>query len=135
MKKQKVLLITLFFSSQLIIAQTSSYQQIEAQCNCKEEFSTIKNHIELNYAGFKDKVTVSNIQQYKEFTSHKEQISAQANNKHQCYYVINQWMSYFNDNHLYTGLNAEELEKIQPKKLQTDFPIEKLVVSEALKKN
>ena len=107
---------------------------IQAQCNCKEEFSTIKNYIELNYAGFKDKVTVGNIQQYKEFTSHKEQVAAQAKNKLQCYFVINQWMSYFNDNHLYTGLNAEELEKIQPKKLQTDFPIEKFVVSETLKK-
>jgi hypothetical protein len=41
-------------------------------------------------------------------------------------------MSYFNDNHLYTGLNAEAIEKIQPQKLQTDFPIEKLTVSEAL---
>jgi hypothetical protein len=41
-------------------------------------------------------------------------------------------MSYFNDNHLYTGLKTEAIEKIQPQKLQTDFPIEKLAVSEAL---
>ena len=130
MKKQTLFLIALFFSSQLIIAQTSSYQQIEAKCSCKEEFAIIKKHLESNYAGFKDKVTTSNIKQYKEFTAHKEQVAAQAKNKMQCYFVINQWMSYFNDNHLYTGLNAEEIEKIEPKKLQTDFPIEKLEVSD-----
>jgi hypothetical protein len=105
---------------------------IQAQCNCKEEFAKIKSHLESNYAGFKDKVTTSNIEQYKEFTAQKEQVASQAKNKSQCYLIINQWMSFFNDNHLYTGLNAEAIEKIEPQKLQTDFPIEKLTVSEAL---
>jgi hypothetical protein len=103
----------------------------QAQCNCLEEFSKIKNHLESNYAGFNDKVTTSNINKYKDFTADKEQVAAQAKNKTQCYFVINQWMSYFNDHHLYTGLNTEAIEKIQPQKLQTDFPIEKLEVSEA----
>ena len=103
----------------------------QAQCKCQEEFSKIKNHLESNYAGFKDKVTPKNSKKYKEFTAQKEQVAAQAKNKSQCYFVINQWMSYFNDNHLYTVLNAEAIEKIDPKKLQTDFPIEKLAVSEA----
>ena len=88
--------------------------------------------MESNYAGFKDKVDTSNINKYKDFTADKEQVAAQAKNKMQCYFVINQWMSYFNDNHLYTGLNTEAIEKIQPQKLQTDFPIEKIAVSEAL---
>jgi hypothetical protein len=105
---------------------------MQAQCNCQEEFSKIKNHLESNYAGFKDKVKTSNINKYKDFTADKEHVAAQAKNKMQCYFVINQWMSYFNDNHLYTGLKTEAIEKIQPQKLQTDFPIEKLAVSEAL---
>ena len=88
--------------------------------------------MESNYAGFKDKVTPKNIKKYKDFTADKEQVVTKAKNKSQCYFIINQWMSYFNDNHLYTGLNAEAIEKIQPQKLQTDFPIEKLTVSEAL---
>jgi hypothetical protein len=33
---------------------------------------------------------------------------------------------------LYSSLNAESIEKIDPKKLQTDFPIEKLAISDAL---
>ena len=105
---------------------------MQAQCNCQEEFSKIKTHLESNYAGFKDKVTPKNIKKYKDFTADKEQVVSKAKNKSQCYFIINQWMSYFNDNHLYTGLNAEAIEKIQPQKLQTDFPIEKLTVSEAL---
>jgi hypothetical protein len=105
---------------------------MQAQCNCQEEFSKIKNHLESNYAGFKDKVTPKNIKKYKDFTADKEQVVTKAKNKSQCYFIINQWMSYFNDNHLYTVLNTEAIEKIQPQKLQTDFPIEKLTVSEAL---
>ena len=76
-----------------------------AQCNCKEEFSKIKNHLESNYAGFKDKVTKSNLKQYNQFTAKKEQVAAQAKNKSQCFFIINQWMSFFNDNHLYSVLN------------------------------
>jgi len=105
---------------------------MQAQCNCQEEFSKIKNHLESNYAGFKDKVKTSNINNYKDFTADKEHVAAQAKNKMQCYFVINQWMSYFNDNHLYTGLNTEAIEKIQSQKLQTDFPIEKIALSETL---
>ena len=102
---------------------------IQAQCSCVEEFSKIKGHIELNYAGFKDKVKSNNIQKYKDFTADKERIAAQAKNKFQCYFVINQWMSFFNDNHLYTGVNSKSIDKINPKKLQTDFPIEKIILN------
>ena len=103
-----------------------------AQCNCKAEFSKIKNHLESNYAGFKDKVTKSNLEQYNQFTAKKEQVAAQAKNKSQCFFIINQWMSFFNDNHLYSALNEESIEKIDSKQLQKDFPIEKIVVSDEL---
>ncbi|MFN6378977.1 MAG: hypothetical protein ACK4WD_06865, partial [Flavobacteriales bacterium] len=49
---------------------------MQAQCNCKEEFSKIKNHLESNYPGFKDKVTTSNLQNYQGFTAQKEQVAA-----------------------------------------------------------
>jgi hypothetical protein len=41
-------------------------------------------------------------------------------------------MSYFNDDHVYSGLNEEAIGKIDPKKLQSDFPIEKFAVSDEL---
>lgn len=107
---------------------------MQAQCNCQEEFSKIKNHLESNYPGFKDKVTTSNLQNYQGFTAQKEQVAAQAKNKSQCYFIINQWMSYFNDNHLQSAINMEAIEKIDPLKLQSDFPIEKIDVSDKLLK-
>jgi hypothetical protein len=107
---------------------------MQAQCNCQEEFSKIKNHLESNYPGFKDKVTTSNLQNYQGFTAQKEQVAAQAKNKSQCYFIINQWMSYFNDNHLQSAINMEAIEKIDPLKLQSDFPIEKINVSDKLLK-
>jgi hypothetical protein len=107
---------------------------MQAQCNCQEEFSKIKNHLESNYSGFKDKVTTSNLQNYQGFTVQKEQVAAQAKNKSQCYFIINQWMSYFNDNHLQSAINLEAIEKIDPLKLQSDFPIEKIDVSDKLLK-
>jgi len=107
---------------------------MQAQCNCQEEFSKIKNHLESNYPGFKDKVTTRNLQNYQAFTAQKEQVAAQAKNKSQCYFIINQWMSYFNDNHLQSAINMEAIEKIDPLKLQSDFPIEKIDVSDKLLK-
>jgi len=107
---------------------------MQAQCNCQEEFSKIKNHLESNYPGFKDKVTTSNLQNYQGFTAQKEQVAAQSKNKSQCYFIINQWMSYFNDNHLQSAINMEAIEKIDPLKLQSDFPIEKIDVSDKLLK-
>lgn len=106
----------------------------QAQCNCQEEFSKIKKHLESNYAGFRDKVTKSNRQQYNQFTAQREQVVAQAKNKSQCYFIINQWMSYFNDNHLQSAVNMEAMEKIDPKQLQTDYPIEKIAVNKKVLK-
>ncbi len=102
----------------------------QAQCSCKQEFAKIKNYIESNYAGFKDKVKVSKTGQYKEYTAQKEQLAAQAKNKSQCYFIINQWMSFFKDNHLQTIINEEAIEKIDSMKLQMDFPIEKVAISD-----
>ncbi len=44
----RTLFISITFSSITFLTQ--------AQCNCQEEFSKIKNHLESNYAGFRDKV-------------------------------------------------------------------------------
>jgi hypothetical protein len=122
----RTLFISITFSSITFLTQ--------AQCNCQEEFSKIKKHLESNYAGFGDKVTKSNIEQYNQFTAQKEQVVAQAKNKSQCYFVINQWMSYFNDNHLQSAVNMEAMEKIDPKHLQTDYPIEKIAVNKKVLK-
>jgi hypothetical protein len=116
----------------LVIAYICTAIQTQAQCDCKQEFIKIKNHVEQNYAGFKDKVSVGNISKYKEFTAQKEKVASLAENKSQCYFIISQWLSYFNDHHLYSSLNAESIEKIDPEKLQADFPIENLAVSDAL---
>ena len=124
--KMKTLLISIASLGLTILTQ--------AQCNCKAEFSKIKNHLESNYAGFKDKVTTNNLKQYKEFTAQKEQVAVQAKNKSQCYFVINQWMSFFNDNHLQSDVNMEAMEKIDPKQLQTDYPIEKIAVNKKVLK-
>ncbi|MFY7668356.1 MAG: T9SS type A sorting domain-containing protein [Crocinitomicaceae bacterium] len=64
----RTLFISITFSSITFLTQ--------AQCNCQEEFSKIKNHLESNYAGFGDKVTKSNIEQYNQFTAQKEQVVA-----------------------------------------------------------
>jgi len=116
----------------LVIAYICTAIQTQAQCDCKQEFIKIKNHVEQNYAGFKDKVSVGNISKYIEFTAQKEKVASLAENKSQCYFIISQWLSYFNDHHLYSSLNAESIEKIDPEKLQADFPIENLAVSDAL---
>lgn len=113
----------------LLIAFLGITIQAQAQCNCKQEFAKIKNHIEQNYAGFKDKVTNETLQEYKQFTEEKEKLVAQAQNKSECYFITNQWLSFFNDGHLYTGVNIESFKKSDKKKLQMDFPTETIEIS------
>lgn len=113
----------------LLIAYIGTAIQTQAQCDCKQEFTKIKNHVEQNYAGFKDKVTSDKVENYKNFTSEIEQLIVQAQNKSQCYFAINQWLSFFNDGHLYTGANIESIKKIDKKILQKDFPTEVIAIS------
>lgn len=102
---------------------------LQAKCTCKQEFSKVRTHIEKNYSGFTDKVTPTNISRYRSFTAQKEQLAGQARNKTQCFFLINQWLNYFDDKHLYTSSNTEVIQKRDKKQMESDFPNDTFAIS------
>jgi len=80
-------------------------------CNCPQEFNFIKEKVEKNYAGFKDKVNDKTKAKYDKWTQsvleHSKSISTSAH----CLYLINDWLTFFRDGHLQVGRNRISKEK------------------------
>ena len=69
-------------------------------CDCGNEFSYIKNYMENNYVGFKDKVNAKNKTAYAAFVETlKTKLKDAASN--QCLTVISEYLDYFKDGHVY----------------------------------
>lgn len=90
MKKIKLI----FFATVLSIP---TYSQT---CDCDKEFQFIKNYIEINYAGFKDKVNASNKNEYDALVTKLGGLTKSANTSNYCFYVIKKYLLYFQDQHL-----------------------------------
>lgn len=72
------------------------------QCDCEKEFTYIQRFMEMNYAGFKDKVRPENEKQYIDFTSNLKAMALKSGNSNYCFYYINKWLKYFYDKHIQT---------------------------------
>jgi hypothetical protein len=69
-------------------------------CRCEVAFGFLKNQIENNYSGFKDKATGKNTKAYQK---HSNKISALAKKTTQLHYCIGlhkEWLEFFKDGHL-----------------------------------
>ena len=88
---KQFLFVALFFNVILCFGQN---------CDCPKEFDFLVNKIEKDYAGFKDKVNDSNIEEYNKFT---ELIRSKTKNTRtfvRCTMVLDEWLKFFNDKHL-----------------------------------
>jgi hypothetical protein len=74
-------------------------------CNCPVEISHAKSYIELNYAGFKDKVTDRNMSVYQKHTREIMERAKYVVKPAYCIYLVNEWLEFFRDEHLETGAN------------------------------
>lgn len=88
-----------------------SFNSFGQSCNCSQEFNYVKDKIENNYAGFRDKVNDQTEAAY-----HKHSISAFEQSKlittpAQCIYLINKWLTFFKDGHIQVGRNRISKER------------------------
>jgi hypothetical protein len=107
----------LVFCVQLVQAQT---------CNCTKIFDSVQLYMTKNYAGFADKTNTGNEQIFLTHTSQMRSLSQTATTTPQCFYVINKWLSFFKDQHVYlnTTPNADtiSLSKAELSRLQRSNP-------------
>jgi len=74
-------------------------------CNCEQELLYVKHKLELNYAGYKDKVNAETKARYEKETDAALARSKAITKPAYCIYLIKDWMSFFRDGHLQIGRN------------------------------
>lgn len=80
-------------------------------CNCAREFNFVKDKIEVNYAGFKDKVNLKTQSSYDKYTLSFLKRTQSVTISAHCVYLINEWLTFFKDGHILIGRNRISKER------------------------
>ncbi len=84
----------------LVFCCIISYPIIAQRCDCFENLNFVQKHVEQNYPGYKDKVSVKNQENYLNFTAKLIKQSKQTLQIDSCANLINLWISFFRDGHI-----------------------------------
>lgn len=95
----------------LLTYSTASFAQV---CDCQKEFADVKDKIERNYAGFKDKVNDQTLAGYQKHTETALEKSKIIKKPAYCVSLISDWLKFFRDGHIQVGRNriSAETEKM-----------------------
>ena len=74
-------------------------------CNCAQEFQYVKDKIEKNYAGFRDKVNPKTKAAYQQSSIELLAKAKEVTSSPYCIYLINEWIGFFKDGHIEIGRN------------------------------
>jgi hypothetical protein len=64
-------------------------------------FDSVKSYFERNYAGYADKVTPTSQAAYQSYTRQASALAKRARSNADCYFVVDHWLDYFKDHHVY----------------------------------
>jgi hypothetical protein len=64
-------------------------------------FDSVKSYFERNYAGYADKVTPASQTAYQAYTRQAYALAKRARSNADCYFVVDHWLDYFKDHHVY----------------------------------
>src|SRR4051812_13821814 len=87
----------------LLSAVTAICQPI----SCIKTLTSVKDYIAKNYVGFADKVTPATQKAYQANTNRAYAYAKLAQSKSDCYFVIDYWLSYFKDRHIYIQIPSD----------------------------
>lgn len=107
-----------------------SFNSLGQTCNCSQEFNHVKDKIEKNYAGFKDKVNAKIEATYHKRTQVALEQSQTITTSAQCVYLINEWLTFFKDGHIQIGRNRISKEKEEAKLQERIQAVECLSLSD-----
>jgi len=106
-----------------------SFNSFGQPCNCSQEFNYVKDKIEKNYAGFKDKVNSKTEATYQKRTQVALEQSQLITTPAHCVYLINEWLTFFKDGHIQIGRNRISKEKEEAKIQERIQAMERLSLS------
>ncbi|TSD67037.1 hypothetical protein FFF34_006460 [Inquilinus sp. KBS0705] len=90
----------------LALISLNSFAQ---KCDCQTEFTYIKNFMEKNYAGFKDKKAQMGDAAYKKMTDEYLAYSKKPNANETCLLVISSYLDKFKDHHVSIGVKFDAM--------------------------
>ncbi|MEJ5996236.1 S41 family peptidase [Pedobacter sp. Du54] len=102
-EKMKTLLPILFFLLPFISAAQ--------QCDCAINFDYMVSRVGSDYAGFNDKIKVTNKKAFEKFTNSLRKNAVAAKSVDSCYVILRSWTNYFKDSHLRVQLDWRYREK------------------------
>jgi Peptidase family S41 len=87
--------IALFF---MLVARVSFAQ---TDCNCAQNFQILQQKVKSNYAGYDSRVTEKNKLAFEQLTDSIAKASAAVTEGYDCFTLMERWVSFFKDGHLY----------------------------------
>ena len=69
-------------------------------CDCLSNFEFVRDHIERNYPGFQDKVTVQTRESYDAHTDRATEKAASIREMASCVPILYEWIAFFRDGHI-----------------------------------
>jgi hypothetical protein len=106
--------ITLLFSA-MFMASFGSIAQQKKQSQCSLNFDEIYQKTEDNYAGWSEKVTPRNKKKFDALTAETQKKAAKLEEAEACYHVINHWLAFFEDGHLFINILSPFVKPESPK--------------------
>lgn len=98
----------------LISSIAFGQEQEEEQSPCLQNFEVSYQKIKDNYAGWSDKITPSNAKKFEELTQATKSKAAKISNAEECYFLMTDWLSFFEDGHLFINI-TNPYRKAEPK--------------------
>lgn len=100
-----------FILTSVLLLFLITFRSFGQPCNCSQEFNYVKDKIEKNYAGFKDKVNSKTEATYHKRTQAALEQSQLITTTPHCIYLINEWLTFFKDGHIQIGRNRISKER------------------------
>jgi hypothetical protein len=93
MLNMKIVFLTSFFALLSTLASAQS-------CNCAEQFDWLRQKLERNYSGYRDKVTAQNRAEFDRHTANFQTKIAQSKADTACLRLMDEWARWFRDGHV-----------------------------------
>jgi C-terminal processing protease CtpA/Prc len=77
----------------------------QTDCKCTENFQVLQQKVKNNYGGYDSRLTPKNKAVFEQLTDSIAQASATITDGYVCYELMNRWINFFKDGHLYLTTN------------------------------
>lgn len=96
----------------LLLVLLTSHNSFGQKCDCKKELLFVKSKISRNYAGYNDKVTSENFQDYQQHSAKYLKSSKSIGDPFQCAAHINKWLYFFQENNIRLDIETPKFDEM-----------------------